>query len=87
MPNIRTGFFLTKREISRLIWLTGTRPHGYMVRTSGFDGCTDLPVSTTRVGNAIVRVLRQAAAQRPDLFPPSQAQAVRLQRQAVRLQR
>ena len=80
MPNIRAGFFLSKREISRLICLTGTRPDGYMVRTSGFDGCIDLPVSTTRVGNAIVRALRQEAAQRPDLFPPSEVKALRLQR-------
>ena len=67
---------MPKRKIASLICLTGTNilGSGYVVRTSGFDGCCDLDVPSTRVGNAIVRALREVAAQRPDLFPPSVAE-------------
>jgi hypothetical protein len=54
VANICDGFSLSKGEISRLIRLTGTRPSGYMVRTSGFDGCTDLQSDPLHL------VLRQA---------------------------
>jgi len=62
---------MSKREITARISLTGIKPFGYSVKTSGFDGCLDIDVPTVKVGNAIVRALREEAAQRPDLFPPS----------------
>jgi len=61
---------MNKRAIDRLICLTGTKSIGCQVRASGFDGAMDLEVSSTRVGNAIVRALREEAGKRPDLFPP-----------------
>jgi hypothetical protein len=43
--------------------------HSNTVRTGGYDQCPDIEVPSTRVGNAIVRALRQVAVERPDLFP------------------
>jgi hypothetical protein len=62
---------MNKREIANLISLIGIRPTGYRVKCSGYDGMFDLEVPSVRVGNAIVRALRDLAAARPDLFPPS----------------
>jgi hypothetical protein len=62
---------MTKRQINSLIYLIGCRIAGYVVVTNGYDGCLDLPVPSTHVGNAIVRALREQARLRPDLFPPS----------------
>lgn len=58
---------MTKRQIAQKIYLSGMKPQ-YTVVTSYFDGCLSIPVPTTRVGNAIVRALREEAELRPDLF-------------------
>lgn len=63
---------MTRQRIAKLIWLTSPGMRSYLVKVSGFDGCLDIDVPTTRVGNAIVRALRELAQTRPDLFPPSQ---------------
>jgi hypothetical protein len=65
---------MTRQRIRKLIYLTGQRGTGYTVRVNAFDGCLDLDVPSTRVGNAIVRALRGVALARPDLFPPSRSQ-------------
>ena len=64
---------MTRQRIARLICLTGQRPFGYTVMVNGYDGCRDLTVPSVRVGNAIVRALREAAQARPDRFPPTHA--------------
>ena len=62
---------MNKHKVAKLIYLTGQKSFGYTVKVNGFDGCLDLDVPTTRVGNSIVRALRNEALKRPDLFPPS----------------
>jgi hypothetical protein len=57
--------------LNKLIYLTGSKLHGYTVITNGFDGCTNIYAPSVRVGNAVVRALREEAHKRPDLFPPS----------------
>jgi hypothetical protein len=63
---------MNKRQISERIALTGCRiDGGYTVKTSYYDGLLPFLVPSVRVGNAIVRALREVATKRPDLFPPS----------------
>jgi hypothetical protein len=59
------------KQINRMIFLTGIKSCGYTVFTGGFDGLLPLEVPTVRVGNAIVRALREEAAKRPDFFTPA----------------
>lgn len=63
---------MTSRQIARLIYLTGSRnAGGYAVVTSRYDGMPwHLHVTSTPVGHALVRALRELAAARPDHFPP-----------------
>ena len=63
----------TKGTINARILLTGFAG-SYTVKLSGFNGQEDIPVSSTLVGNAIVRALRHEAWARPDLFPQQFAQ-------------
>ena len=56
------------RKINTLIALCGTMGD-YTVRTSRFAGIPSLRVENAAVGNALVRVLREMAAKKPDLFP------------------
>jgi len=67
---------MNKRQIAERIALTGSRYGsnsfgGYTVKTSYYDGLLPFDVPSVRVGNAIVRALREVATKRPDLFPPS----------------
>lgn len=68
---------LSKRKLQQLIYLTGCKPVGYTIITNGFDGCGYINVSTARVGNAIVRAMRDLASKSPDdYFPPSALERV-----------
>lgn len=72
------------QQINRLIYLTGSRASGgYTVVTSAFDGCLDIAAPNVGIGNAIVRALRDHAAQllgrglaMEDIFPPSAVRRV-----------
>jgi hypothetical protein len=68
---MRIDFTLSKRQITRLIFVTGQKPFGYTVRLNGYNGCQDFNVSRIELGNAIVRTLREIALRKPDLFPLS----------------
>ena len=59
---------INQRRIKNLIYLASGIGY-YRVITSGYDGCTEIYAPTTRVGNAIVRAIRELATSRPDLFP------------------
>lgn len=59
---------MTQRQIARLIYLRGDKRQGYAVETNAYDDCPMLRVPSVRVGNAIVRALREVATARPDLF-------------------
>jgi len=52
------------KTIRKLIHLTGMKPNGYTVVLSGLDGCSDLWVPSYLVGTAIVRAMREHAANR-----------------------
>lgn len=62
---------MDQNRLKKLIYLRGIQPCGYTVMTGGFDGTLPIDVPTVRVGNAFVRALREEAAKRPDLFPPT----------------
>ena len=68
---------MTKRKLASIVYLSpsltnGRHLGGYTVRTGHFDGMCPFEVPSVLVGNAFVRALRDIAAKRPDLFPPSQ---------------
>jgi hypothetical protein len=74
MPNTKSDVPkapIGQRQLAKLIYLRGLKPCGYTVETSGFDGTMPIDVPSVLVGNAIVRALREVAANRPDYFPPS----------------
>ena len=68
------GTHLPARVLAKAIYLSGIKPSGYWVILSGYDGCLNFLVPSTRVGNAIVKTLRILASERPDLFSPTQLQ-------------
>ena len=68
---------MTKRKLASIVYLSpsltnGRHLGGYTVRTGYFDGMCPFEVPSVLVGNAFVRALRDIAAKRPELFPPSQ---------------
>jgi hypothetical protein len=67
---------MTKRKLAAIVYLSpsltnGRHLGGYTVRTGYFDGMCPFEVPSVLVGNAFVRALRDIAAKRPELFPPS----------------
>lgn len=58
----------SKRDITKLICVLGLAGE-YYVRTSGFAGLDEIPLSSKTVGDAIVRALRDEAAKHPELMP------------------
>ena len=64
------------REMAKVIYLAGSRVHGYTVMVHRFDGMGNIDVSSAAVGNALVRTLRALGRDHPDWFPPSSLAAV-----------
>jgi hypothetical protein len=62
-------FNLIKSEITRLIFLSGLKATGFRVHTARLDGLDDIDVPSLITGHALVRALREVAAERPDLLP------------------
>lgn len=66
---------MNKRDIARIVYLSGTRIGGgvasYTVHTGSYDGLLAFDVPTARIGHAFVRTLRALAEEKPDRFPPS----------------
>lgn len=60
---------LSKTKVKKLIFLYGIRSIGYTVHVSKYDGCCGISVPSVRVGNAIVRAMREIALAKPSGFP------------------
>jgi hypothetical protein len=70
-------FDLTKSEITKLIFLSGLKSTGFRVHAARLDGLDDIDVPSLITGHAIVRALREVAAERPDLLPASSRPATK----------
>jgi hypothetical protein len=68
MPRHRDDFHLSKREVTKLIYVSGHRPN-YTVRVNGFGDLDDFDTSSIGLGNYIVWSLREIARVNPELFP------------------
>jgi hypothetical protein len=66
-----SALIINSATIQRLIYVTGVKPCGYTLLLHGFDGMADIPFNSFSVARRVCQTMREIAAARPDMFPPS----------------